>query len=399
MNKKYKFFESIFLSMAALGIYNCIIQIAVYPYFSRVLGADRFGDALTLIAVTAVLSVSAGVGVNYSRMAISTKYESKNGDYNRYLIVCAAVCAAVCEAALFITGEATPGAVILYPLAAIAIMLRYYADVEFRLTVNYRKYFLFYLILGAASAAGLLLFRLTGRWETVFIFGELFAVSYVVIRGSVFSRPLLAKSANTKAVFSSCNAVAFSQLFATFILNSDRFLINAFLGGGAVTIYYTASLLGKTTALLTGPFNGVVIGFLAKYEKPVTKKFYLLCSAGSLAAGAVLFALFIPLSPFVLKILYPEISGSAAQYCLLANGGQILYFVSNLLLVICLRFMKERYQLYINGVYAAVYFAVCIPALMHGGISAFVAAVFAVNAVRLAAIILLGTVKAKRNLK
>jgi len=389
-----KFFESVFWSLAALGLYNAVLQFAVYPAFSLSLGAEGFGSALTLMSVVAVVSASAGVGANYARMANAEKPHA-NGDYNRFLLVCAVICAVVSAASLFFVKSAGVWQLLLFPVCAVVVMLRYYSDVEFRLKLNYRRLFIFYAILSAGNLAGILLFRLTGQWETAILAGEIPAVAYVIFTGSIFRGRIFGRTENRRAVFGSCASLAAAQLFSTFILNADRLLINAVAGGAAVTVFYTASLLGKTTALLTGPFNGVVIGYLARYEKPVTKKFFALCVAGSAAAGGLLAIVMALASPVVIGLLYPGALTDAKPYFWLANSGQVLYFISNLLLVIALRFMRERIQLYINAGYAALYFALCVPALALGDMGMFVAAVFAANAARFAAVVIIGIKNAK----
>lgn len=380
--------------MAALVIYNCVIQFFVYPSFSRALGSEGFGNLLTLLAVMSIYAISAGSGTNLSRLAVSTRFKASNGDFNLFLLICG-VLSVVLSAFLVpvFDGRGSLSAA-LFSLVCVIVMLRYYSDSEFKLALNYRRFFIYYLILSAATAVGVLIFRLTDRWETVFIFGELPAVLYVVFRGAIYKRPVFTPSENRRPVFRSCTQLVLSQSFSSFILNSDRLLISAILGGSDVTVFYISSLLGKAMALLTGPFEGVVIGYLAKYDKPITKRFFALCAAASLAAGAVVFIVFIPLAPFIIGLLYPDVVGEARRYFLAANGGQIVFFISNLLLVVILRFVSERYQLLVNGLYIVLYLAVCIPVLLKRGLGTFIAAVLVVNLVRFAAVAVIGLTKA-----
>ncbi len=395
MNKnRFGFLQSVSLSMAGLVIYNCVIQFFVFPSFSGAIGAEEFGNLLTLFALLSVFSVSMGSGVNFSRLAVSTRFESSNGDYNLFLILCGAACALAATVTLFVFGGQKALSFLLFPLAGILYMLRCYSDCEFKLSLNYRRFFLYYLILSASTAAGVTVFRLSSYWETVFIIGELPAVLYVVSVGKIYKRPLLKPSENRRHVFRSCMQLVLSQAFSNFILNSDRVLIKTILGGTDVAVFYVSSLLGKATALLTGPLEGVVIGYLVKYGKPITRRFFALCILGSLAIGAAAFLVLIPVAPFAVGLLYPEILGEAQRYFLAANGGQIVFFVSNLLLVIILRFTGERYQILVNGIYITLYFAVCIPVLLKSGLGAFITAVLAVNLVRLASVTVIGFLKA-----
>ncbi len=390
-SQRYHFLESVVLSVVALGIYNCVLQFLVYPTFNRVLGADGFGDVLTLLSIQTVLALSAGAGINYARMTNVPRFQAQNGDYNRPLALCGAA-VALCSAAAAVYFGYGVAAAFLYALLGVFTMLRYYASVAFRLEVNYRRNFLFYLLIALGYAAGTGLFMYTKRWETVQLPGELLAVVYVLLCSGVLRPPLWRKSARHREAVRSCCALIPAQFFTNLTMHADRLLIGTMLGGADVSLYYTASLLGKAMAMLTEPIAGVAIGFLAR-SKRFGRREFLLCCAASLLCGSVLFALFIPLSPLLIGLLYPDVADSAAPYFLIANGGQILYFTANLLLVILLRLAQEKYQLYINLLYCAAFFALGIPALRAGGLGVFCRCVLALNALRLAAVIALGVFK------
>ena len=388
------FLESVVLSVIGIGAYNAVIQFLVYPVISRRIGADAFGHVLTLLSVMSVAAVSVGAGVNYARMANVPRFQAENGDYNRFLLP-GLVAVALCGAGTLVYfGAPHPASWALYPLLGVVSALRYYGNVAYRLEINYRKNFLFYLILSAGYALGLLLFRLVGLWETAILCGEAFAVGYVVLSGTVLRRPFWKTSPNVRKVRASCAALSTAQLFTNLTMHADRLLIGALLDGTQVTIFYIASLLGKAVAMLTEPIAGVAIGFLARTEKFGRRQF-LLSALVSLALGAAAFVAFIPTAPFLIGFLYPDVVADAQPFFLIANGGQIVYFIANLLLVIVLRFAAEKYQLYINVTYSVLFFAVCIPALLHGGLPLFCALVLALNAVRLLAVLVLGIWKSK----
>lgn len=387
--QQYKFIESIALSVVALGIYNFATQFVLYPFFNRRLGDEVFGDLLTILSVLSVLSMSVGVGANYSRMACKPRFETENGDYNRFLCFCIIPVAVIPFVSLFFFDGVATASYIFLPILSVAMMLRYYAEVDFRLETNYRKNFVFYIILTVGYFVGLCFFKLTKSWETAILTGELAAVLFVVAAGKIFRKPHFEKSEKHKEVIKSCFALSGSQLFSNLTLNADRLIIGAFSTGTDVTVYYTASLLGKAMALLTGPVSGVLIGFLAK-AKSFGRKQFLLCSFASIAMGFAAFLVFIPLSPLIIGFLYPDTAGESARFFTLANGGQIVYFISNLLLVIVLRFAKEKIQLYINIVYSIAFFAVSIPSVVFGNLYVFCLAIFILNLVRMASILLIG---------
>lgn len=58
-------------------------------------------------------------------------------------------------------------------------------------------------------------------------------------------------------------------------------------------------------------------------------------------------------------------------YFLIANMSQIMYFATNMVTVVLLRFTITRYQMSINVVYAAAFVVLCIPAFIVLGLLGF----------------------------
>lgn len=388
------FLESVVLSVLGIAVYNAVVQFLVYPVISRRIGAQAFGHVLTLLSVQLVAALPVGAGVNYARMANVPRFETENGDYNRFLLPGLLAVAACGVGALVYFGDAHPASYVLYPLLGVMTTLRFYGNVTYRMEVNYRKHFLYFLFLSLGYALGLLLFRLVGLWESALLVGEVFAVAYVVLSGPVLRRPFFKTSPNARQVRSSCAALTASQFCSNLTLHADRLLIGTLLDGTQVTIFYVASLLGKAIAMLTEPIAGVAIGFLAR-SKSFGRRQFLISAGVSLLLGALAFVAFIPIAPFLIGILYPDVADEAAPFFLIANGGQIVYFIANLLLVIVLRFAAEKYQTYINVVYSVLFFACCIPALLRGGLASFCTFVLCLNAARLLAVLALGVWKSK----
>ena len=51
-------------------------------------------------------------------------------------------------------------------------VFRYYGDVEYRLNLNYRRYFIYYFLIGIGYLAGFGIYRLTGQWVWIYLIGE-----------------------------------------------------------------------------------------------------------------------------------------------------------------------------------------------------------------------------------
>lgn len=382
MQKMQKKFATDFIwSIAALVTMNGVLQLFVYPLLNRQLGEAAFGNVLYVLGIVAVFAPSVGLAANNIRLVESRERRVSNGDSLLAMLPLLAVSGiiffAVCNG--YFAGVAD------YIMAALLIVLttlRYYGDVEYRMTLNYKGYFVYYLVLSLGYVIGVLLYPLTKSWLLCFLLGEAAVWLLLVVKGHIY-KPLK-RSENTFAVSKKVLVLAASYLLVNMVLNLDRVLLQHLIDSSTVTVYYVASLLGKTAALLVGPLNGVVIGHLTKGKtKPITKKSFTLVSLAVLLVGAVLFAGISIVMPLFVKLLYPDIYTSVLSVSTLANLSQIICFASSLLLTIMLTFCSERWQLVIQLIYAIVFLGLSVLFTNSNGLQGFVTASLAANTLRL----------------
>ncbi|MBR4050186.1 MAG: hypothetical protein IKK09_06785 [Clostridia bacterium] len=382
MQKMQKKFATDFIwSIAALVTMNGVLQLFVYPLLNRHLGEAAFGNVLYVLGIVAVFAPSVGLAANNIRLVESRERQVLNGDSLLAMLPLLAVSGiiffAVCNG--YFVGVSD------YIMAALLIVLttlRYYGDVEYRMTLNYKGYFVYYLVLSFGYVIGALLYPLTKSWLLCFLLGEATVWLLLVVKGHIY-KPLK-KSENTVAVSRKVLVLAASYLLVNMVLNLDRVLLQHLIDSSTVTVYYVASLLGKTAALLVGPLNGVVIGHLTKGKtKPITKKSFAIVSGAVLLVGAVLFAGISIVMPLFVKLLYPDIYLDVLSVSTLANLSQIICFASSLLLTIMLTFCSERWQFAIQLVYAVIFLGLSVLFTNSNGLQGFVIASLAANTLRL----------------
>ena len=375
-----KFATDFIWSIAALVTMNGVLQIFVYPLLNSRMGEAAFGNVLYVLGILAVIAPSVGLAANNIRLVESRDKTVLNADLLLAMLpqlaVLGIVFFAVCKGHL---SGATD-----YIMAALLVVLttlRYYGDVEYRMTLNYKGYFVYYLVLSLGYVLGAALYTFTESWILCFLLGEAAVWLLLVVKGHVY-KPLQ-KSENTACVSKKVLTLAFSYLLLNMVLNLDRVLLQNLIDSSTVTVYYVASLLGKTAALLVGPLNGVVIGHLTKGKtKPITKKSFLAVSGAILAVGAVLYAGITVVMPIFVKLLYPEIQAEVLAVSSLANLSQIICFAASLLLTIMLTFCSEKWQLGIQGLYAAVFLGLALLMTKQSGLQGFVSASLAANTLR-----------------
>lgn len=370
-------------TIAALVMLNVVSQFLIYPVWAKVFDAEIYGDIIFVMSLVNTFAIATGVAVNYARMRASAKGQTANGDYNTLLLGLSVLVAVACFCGISISDVQMPFLErVLAAVLAMATMWRYYSDVEYRLSLNYKGYFVYYLVISIGYLIGLGLFLLTKIWVLALLPGELLGLFWVYRKGTLYRKKPLERSADFSDVWKVVALLVGNEIMSNAIFNGDRILLQFVMGGTAVTVYYLASLLGKTLSLITTPLNSVIIGYLARYKGEVTKKmlhiFVLITLAAIvLATGATVLG-----SHILIRILYPDNYHQVREYFLLANLAQIVYFVTNVVTTVLLRFAKANRQLIINGSYAAAFLAFCIPGTIFFGVPGFCVALLCASLVR-----------------
>ena len=386
----------LFLNIGATALFNLVIQFALYPYLNKTLGKEMYGTALFMLSLVAIASGSCGTAANYSRLVSEQTLRPSNGDYNLFLLVGGILCAAVGLFYLWWIKLLTPITAILFAALLIVTAFRYYSDVEFKLKTSFVRYFFFYLAISVGYLLGLLVYRKTNQWMTALLTGEIFGLVYAAFASRIYRHPLLRPSQSFGLVLKSISFLLLSNLLENLTLNADRLLLYSFVDGTAVSVYYTASLFGKVVALLTVPVNSVIISYLIRYDKELSKKMWSVFTIGGIVCGAICLGACLLFSGLILPHFYNDLYAASKPYLFPAILSQILYFVSGVLLVVLLRFRGEKKQFFLNLGYAIVFFALTLIATYLFGLNGFVWASLLANALRLAVVIPWGFLPPRR---
>lgn len=375
-------------------VMNGVLQLLVYPQLNRLMGSEQLGVLLYITGLAAILCPSVGQALNTSRLVVRRDYAVTNGDYNTLLLLFGGI---GCAASLAISRGtiAGPGMAVLVVLLLMTTAFRFYGDVEYRLNLNYRRYFIYYCAVSAGYLLGFGLYFVTGSWFAVFLSGEILALLYLAATGSVF-REFFRRSASFGVAFARGGFLVFSYLITNLTLNMDRLVLEHLIGSLAVTQYYVTSLIGKTLVLLVAPVNTIIISYLTKREKRLNRRQFVLFAGAGLAVSFVFFLgtevgtpLFVWL--FYGKELYESVRGMVT----VVNLSQVLGLLSAYLFIVVLTFTEERWQLILQVVHLAIMSALVLLFTGKHGIMGFAAAVLIANAVRVGMVILLGLWRAE----
>ena len=398
-----------YYSILAVMIYNGVLQLLVYPMMNKLWGADIAGNVLYLLSIVSIMGASFGTGASYSRMVAKSERSHANGDYNTFLLIIFGISIVVSGVALYVVGNLGVFNYIQLFVLMIFTVVRYYSDVEFRMTIRFREYFIFFVTVAAGYALGMLLLKMIvategfgnvgyisengaigGFWALPILLGELLAVLYVFFNGRILRSPFREKSESFDENLKSAFMLSGSNLVANIVLNSDRVLVRWFIGSSEVVTFYSATLVGKMVAMLTAPLNGVIISYLTGFDVKLTKKrlgIVTLLLAGIAIAGAIAST---GVSYIFVRIMYPDIFDTAKQYFFIANFGQVLYFISGSLMVVILKTTGEKLQLVISVIYAIMFLLVVVPMTYYNGLWGIAWGLLVVNAARFVLVAVLG---------
>ncbi len=374
--------KDLIFSILALVIYNGVLQLLIYPGLETYMGADAFGTVLYLISTVSIMGAGFGTAASYSRMVAKKDRTEANGEYNLFLLIITALSIPVSLVVLYAIGSLSVALFVQVFLLMVITVARYYADVEYRMNIRFKDYFIFFACVSVGYVIGLTVYPITGSWAITILLGEISGILYTVVRGRIFRKPFTEVSDSFKENMNSLFVISASNLLGAFILHSDRLLLRLVVGSREVTVYYAASLIGKIVAMLTTPLNGVIISYLTNYNIKLDKKKFGIVSTALMLLSVIGAFICTGVSFIFVRIMYPDVFEETVKYFFVANLGQILYFISGSLMVIILSFSKEKLQLFINIVYAISFCVIVIPAAFIWKLDGLAYGLVVVNAIR-----------------
>lgn len=371
---------------------NGVLQIIVYPLLNRHMGSEPLGNLLFIMGLTAIITPSIGQALNTSRLVVRRTENVSNGDYNVMLLAYGSVGAVIALLIANAMGQGTLGGVGGAAATFVLILLmvfRYYGDVEFRLNLNYRNYFIYYAILTAGYLIGFGLYFATGIWYLIFITGEAMAIGYLVIRGTIF-RDFLSVSEAFRAAATRGTFLMFSYIITNLTLNIDRLVLKMLIDDLAVTRYYVVSLIGKTMVLLVAPINTIIISYLTKRKENLNRRQYMMFVGGGLGVSLVFFLGAQIATPLFLMLFYGNLYESVRGLITIVNASQILGLLSAYIFIVVLTFTDERWQMILQTLHLIIISVLVYFFTRGGDLHGFSVAVLLANAIRVITVICFG---------
>lgn len=383
MNKKKIIFDSI-LNIAASAIPIIILQLIILPILGSEVGGSEYGLILTLVSLSTLFSLPFGNVLNNIRLLVDAEYSDKKiaGDFNILLLI-----SVILNSLMIIIGtiiyEDTVNIlnIILIAVFSNLNLIREYLVVSFRIKLSYDKILINNLILGIGYLLGLAVFYKTGKWQYIYIVGAGCSTYYIFKNSELimepFKRTILFKITSYKTIVLFC-----SNFLKTLMMYADKLIIFPLMGATAVTVYYSATVMGKIISMAITPISGVVLSHLAKSKGIKLKTFLHLIGVVSMV-GIMGYIIIILISEPILKLLYPDWANESMKLIYITTGTAIIEVLISVIHPIILKFKHINWQLFINVINLIIYMVCTIGLFYWKGLIGFCIGILIASVIKL----------------
>lgn len=372
MKKNHKFIIDMLLNLTAVALPIAVLQLVVYPITAKLIDGDSYGLMLTIYSLWVMISNSIGNTLNNIRLLKDKDYKEQEleGDF-QYLLLLWNIINAVILFVMLVVYE--DGFSILHTSLGLIIsalfLTRAYLEVEFRIHLNYKAIVINNVLQCIGHLAGLGLMAVTGVWEWIFLLGYLFSTLYCVKRTN-----LLKEKTGKTSLYVSTRNDYHSLIVSTIISNvtkyADKLVLYPLMGGTAVSIYYTATIIGKIAGMLTSPINSVILSYISRWDQD-RRGIYLKIVAISSVIGIVGYGITMLLGRPVIGLLFPQWVDEVMIYFPITTVAVMLGVVTSILHPFVLKFCEMKWQVIINLVSSIVYFVSALVLWKNMGLMGF----------------------------
>ena len=136
---------------------------------------------------------------------------------------------------------------------------------------------------------------------------------------------------------------------------ADKLVLYPLMGGHVVSIYYTATILGKIVSMVSGPITSVILSYISKWNRDKKSIFskVLILGGGLAIIGYVITML---ISRPVIELLFPQWLDEVMIYIPITTFAIVIQTLNSFLNPFILKFYDIKWQIVINIISVSVYF-------------------------------------------
>ena len=350
--KKLKVAGDLIYTLMATVVMQLVLQVMIYPLITHFYGDAVTGNILYFIGIIYIVPQALGTSLCNSRLVARKTHDISNRDFLPHVAIFAGLSALICGfCGLNDSGNWVFS--IVYGLFSVMYMLRLFASVEFRLSSNFKGYFLYYVIISVGYLLGFGLFLLTNIWLFIFILGEGFALLYTLIWGKIFRND--GTTTYQKHISKTLYIILLSISVRDCVNQLDRVILKQTISESVVTQYNALTLIAKTVQMLVQPVNMLLLSYLTVKDSNLTKKQLLRFTGLTVLCGLVFYGVSVVGTPVFIKLFYSDFYNEIMPYNFIVNLGLILGFVTTLFMSILLTQGRTGLQMTIQCIWGVIY--------------------------------------------
>ncbi|MGX7150966.1 lipopolysaccharide biosynthesis protein [Enterococcus ureasiticus] len=362
--------KDILINLLSVMLVMTVIQLLVFPYLSRKLPDELFGQIIALYGMNNMIILFLGNTLGNVRML------KQHEDVDFSLLSQLTMIASLVIMALlsFYYGSAfSLGTNCLFVLFTGLANLRAYTTVDYRISLTYNKVLRLNFCLVCGYLIGGIIFYFTSSWVWIFLAGEIGGLLYqwgsknnlLIECFTTFS-----KKVDTK-MWREFFSLSTSNGFANVANYLDRFVITPLLGATSMGVYYAASSLSKILTMMITPMSSVLLSYTTNQTIGFARKKILTLYAIMLGIVIPSYFILITLSNYLVTILYPNYAHEAKPLLPIVTIGILLNVIYSVLHPFILKKYSIHYQMVIQVIYLIFYGVLSIVLSHRNGLIGF----------------------------
>lgn len=365
-----------------------VLQFIVYPILAGSMTQEQYGTMISCYSLMYLIGGTLGTELNRVRLVGDAAYakEGLKGDFNIVLLgnIIIGFISCVIFGNIFIDGMNVTD-IALLSMTCVFIILNSYLEVGFRLILNYKHIAVVQLINVIGYILGVFLFMLSDMWIFVYLSGLILGFIYLIKFTSLIKEPLRKTHFFKKTLFDDIN-LAFSGFLNRVLLYGDKILLLPLGGSEMVSIYYIATLIGKTVLMSIEPINTVMLSYLVKMKTISMKNFQVVIILLSTIC-AIGYAVCMVISKPLLNFLYPMWAEETTGLIWMVTLAMCISAMGNVINSFVLKECTMQWQTIINSIVIIVFIVLAVLLINIKGLFGYCIAVTVAYTVRLAIII------------
>lgn len=399
MIKRKKVVKDFIYSFFSFALPTAVLVFCIQPAIALNLKANLNGKFLTMMAfIFFFTSISGGV-LSTVRLLLDKEYKTLHikGDFN--IIFCIYIIIDfLLIPIIYISLYREYEFIDLFLVVAISVLYLYhdYTFCQYKLNLQFNKILINNIITIIGYALGYLIFIKTSKWQFVFIMAYFFGAIYDYFNTDFIKEPY-SITANFYNTLRKVLNLTVSSAIGSIVVYYDKFVLFPIMGGDSVSVYSSATLVGKMIVMLSAPINSILLSYLIRIDTTILmiKKKYVIIT---LMILAFIYMVLLIIGYPLINLLYPLWAEESSKYIPYTAAQSVVLFFAELINVYILKIGNSNIQVVIQSFKIIVYVLTSIIGLYYYGIYGFCIGTLASSIMYLAFVILIMNIYIKKNI-